>query len=457
MDGVAWYHRHIAAAAGGNGGDSEAVVADLWALLEAAEADGAALYRAATAVLGMPWNAHLAGALLNAGYAGDAQTFEPMPSRAALLAVLNRQGAGANPMPFPRPQIGAGRIERNVAVTSDRGQHVMDSVLVVSPELAYAFVANLQTCIYGKVRHGIQLKPATPASPRASFFAPRGTAPRPWCVSDVQVAIKCIERGKYEAHMERHRGQLNEDPIKEIAVMQYIGASGGAPHVLPLSGCYADEKCVYVVLPFCPNSDLFNLVEAQEEAMTESAAFHYFKQVMDGLDALHGLGLAHHDMSLENLMLDQRRSAVIIDFGMAVKMARKRPGLDGAAGGAVPLKPGGGWPCRCGKLLYMAPELFTPKNAFDVCAADLWACGIILFILLTRIPPWDPGVGPSDSDMRYVYVRDGRLRDLLAAWRTALSDDVQDLLQRLLTADPARRITLQEVRRHPWWLRHHRA
>ena len=85
-------------------------------------------------------------------------------------------------------------------------------------------------------------------------------------------------------------------------------------------------------------------------------------------------------------------------------------------------------------------------------APDVWAFGVTLFILLTGLPPWEVDTGPSAADARYVYVRDGMLTVLLQTWGLPLSDDAMDILQRCLTADPARRITLAEVVRHPWWL-----
>ena len=99
----------------------------------------------------------------------------------------------------------------------------------------------------------------------------------------------------------------------------------------------------------------------------------------------------------------------------------------------------------------MAPELFEAKEPFDVFAADVWALGIILFLLLTGMPPWDAGSGPTTSDMRYVYVRDGRLDELLRNWNISLSPHAPDLLQRLLTADPRSRLTLPQLKAHPWW------
>jgi len=290
-----------------------------------------------------------------------------------------------------------------------------------------------------------------------------GDAP-PWRATETQVAVKCIERGKYEQHVARHRGRLNEDPIKEVAVMEFMARQGGAPYCLPLLGCYADESAVYVILPLCPNGDLFGVVE-RDGGLQEARAATYMGQIVAGLERLHAMGLAHHDMSLENLLVDEQRRAVIIDFGMAVRAAptfsnflpetaasHERPAAAGPSYHAVPLMPSRGWPCRCGKLLYMAPELFEPQKPFDVFAADVWALGIILFLLLTGMPPWDAATGPTPRDMRYVYVRDGRLRELLSTWQISLSEHAPDLLQKLLTADPAARLTLPELKAHPWWV-----
>ena len=77
--------------------------------------------------------------------------------------------------------------------------------------------------------------------------------------------------------------------------------------------------------------------------------------------------------------------------------------------------------------------------------------GIILFLLLTGMPPWDAATGPATTDLRYVYVRDGRLHELLRTWNIRLSEHAPHLLQRLLDADPKSRITIPEVKRHPWW------
>lgn len=441
-----WYEKHLQEAMGRlrlSWDDSEAVALALWEEVASARPDPKKLGELASQCLEMPWNQHLAKPLANHGFDAKSRNF-PRGVRKGLLRFLQDTGMGANPMPFGSPRIEACELVLKQTVVTARGEHVLDQVLTRGTS-GYGFVRNLQNCIYGKVKHGIEL----------------ASEDGRWRATGRQVAIKCIERTKYEAHVARHRGRLNEDPIKEVAVMQHVESNGGARNVLGTLGCFGDDNTVFVVMPFCPHGDLFGLIE-RKGALPEPAAVVYFHQIVGGLERLHSLGLAHHDMSLENLMLDDDRAAVVIDFGMTVKtgvssrnfLAPVVPASTPTTGDeyyAVPLRPSTGWPCRCGKLLYMAPELFEPARPFDVFAADVWALGIILFLLLTGMPPWDAARGPSSNDMRYVYIRDGKLKDLLDAWHIELSKDAPDLLQRLLDANPRTRITIPQIKRHVWW------
>mmetsp|Transcript_21736 Transcript_21736/g.33389 ORF Transcript_21736/g.33389 Transcript_21736/m.33389 type:complete len:513 (-) Transcript_21736:474-2012(-) len=504
MSESVWYHSHFESTGWIQGVDSEQLALELFEELAAGAPNGTdRVQKLLSACMSMPWNAHLGEVMGGYQLENHLDMQSNRVQTETILSALCRTGLGANPMPFPCPEINPCRILHRQLVFTARGEHTLDHVLVGNDGRGYGFVRNLQNCIYGKVRHGIELERNTSMqrqqSSKRSFgglFSSGGlgltadeSPNQHWRATGVQVAIKCIERSKYEAHVERHRGRLNEDPIKEIAVMQHVKCGGGAPYVLNMLGCYADANTIYVVLPFCPHGDLFGLVE-EHGGLPELTAFSYFQQIIKGLQTLHQLGLAHHDMSLENLMLDEQRSAVIIDFGMTVKTqptpisflvphrasARTMHSQDTsfqppikAANGmnlenfnssncivdknyfSVPLRPSRGWPCRCGKLLYMAPELYEPTEPFDVYAADVWALGIILFLLLTGMPPWDAATGPASTDLRYCYVRDGRLSELLRTWNVSLSEQATNLLQRLLDANPKTRITIPELKNHPWW------
>ena len=446
-----WYGAHIAPAATQE--DSEALVLELWELLARNNADGPRLGNVATRLLGMPWHQHLLAPLEAHGYDASTGSFPRGPAP-GLLQELTKIGAGANPMPFAAPTVQGCQLLEDQRVLSGPGHGVVvfDRVLATADGRGYALVANLQTAIYGRVRKGVELERVPAEEARA-----HGADGILWRATERQVAVKCIERAALEQWIANHHGHLNEDPFKEVAVMEYIASRGGAPYVLPLVATYGDDRAVYVILPFCPNGDLFGVVE-RHGALQEATAATYLGQLVRGLERLHAMGLMHHDISLENTMVDAESRAIIIDFGMAVKaIPTATDFFDGrhARGSyhAVPLAERPRWPGRCGKFMYMSPELWYRQGSFDVFAADVWALGVMLFMLLTGAPPWEPTWGPEGA--AYDYVRDGNLRGLLLQYGiTHVSENAKDLLQRLLTADPRRRMTLPELRAHAWWRQH---
>lgn len=104
----------------------------------------------------------------------------------------------------------------------------------------------------------------------------------------------------------------------------------------------------------------------------------------------------------------------------------------------------------CGKHNYMSPEIFDNKTPFDGFAIDLWAAGVILYIMMTGFPPYDQA---SRTDQRFDLIIKGNLMRQLKNWGINLSEDAGDLLQNMLLLDPRDRLTLAEVMNHPWVVR----
>jgi len=269
-----------------------------------------------------------------------------------------------------------------------------------------------------------------------------------------RVAVKCISKDRVE-QMRRSKSGMNENPLKEIAGMQYItdrmaglvaapNLRGDPSRVLPILECLEDENWIYTIMP-CLEEEMFNEVEAHGR-FSEFETFLYIEQILDGLEVLHSLGLAHHDMSLENLMLDAEGKCVIIDLGMVVKVPLRANGLP------IKISASRDWPGRCGKMLYLAPEILNPQVSFDPLALDMWAVGVMMFVLRTGVPPWDVETGPSPADQRFALVQNGRLIDLLTAWNfTDISAPCVDLMQSFLCANPDVRFTIAQARQHPWY------
>jgi serine/threonine protein kinase len=175
----------------------------------------------------------------------------------------------------------------------------------------------------------------------------------------------------------------------------------------------------------------------------------FFEQLLQGLHHLQSVGVCHRDLSLENVLVDQD-NCLIIDMGMCLRVPYNDPArmgniTDVRRGGPIRrlMKPQG----VCGKHNYMSPEIFSNTAAFDGFAIDLWAAGVILYIMLTGFPPYDQA---NRTDQRFDLIVNGSLVRQLRSWGINLSEDAGDLLQSMLQLDPRDRLTLAEVMAHPW-------
>lgn len=158
--------------------------------------------------------------------------------------------------------------------------------------------------------------------------------------------------------------------------------------------------------------------------------------------------MCHRDLSLENVLVDGDR-CMIIDMGMCLRVPyseshRSTAVTDVTRGKTRRLmKPQG----VCGKHNYMSPEVFANSDNFDGFAIDLWATGVILYIMLTGFPPYDQA---SRTDQRFELIVTGRLMEQLRNWGIFLTDEAGDLMQTMLQLDPRDRMNLAEVMTHPW-------
>lgn len=160
------------------------------------------------------------------------------------------------------------------------------------------------------------------------------------------------------------------------------------------------------------------------------------------------MGVCHRDMSLENILVDEYRTSVVIDLGMCLKVpysSEDGEGYTDVTAGSLrrlirPLIP-------CGKPNYISPEILKSSEPFDGFGIDLWASAVILFIMLVGLPPWEFA---REEDPRYRMIVRGGLSRMLRTWDRPISPQASDLLQRMLQEDPRQRLSLEEVRDHEW-------
>lgn len=332
------------------------------------------------------------------------------------LEIVGSEGNVANPMQFPSPLISQGFVRLGVVNDTER------NVLVSETGNSYEINRVIKEAIFGEVRIGVLLT--------------SDTERRTYQRTQTLVAIKIYIRSRLSSYASR----VQENPMREIAAMQYLVSNGfHHPNIVRLIECVQDEHRVYSVLEYYDGGELFDVVD-EHGALSEPQAKVQFKHVIDGLSYLQHRGVCHRDMSLENLLLCRDGRVVIIDFGMCLRVP-----VHPDTGAVFPMPAQG----RCGKVNYMSPEVFESKEPFNGLLADIWALGVILFILLVGVPPMDfPGV----ADPRFVMIREGRLGDMLEQWSVSLSPAAVDLLQALLAPVPSKRPTIVQILAHPWML-----
>ncbi|ETW02163.1 CAMK/CAMKL protein kinase [Aphanomyces invadans] len=211
----------------------------------------------------------------------------------------------------------------------------------------------------------------------------------------------------------------------ECTIYHMLQAAGGHPNILPLLECFHDDDShVCLVLEYCPNGDLFDLVLANKRIGTHMSLV-YFEQLASAVAALHQLGYAHGDLSLENVLLGRDMQIQLMDFGAA-----------------MPLQVPTNW--AGGKRNYMAPESFTGLP-WDPAAADVWALAMTFFAMLTGDFMLDESV--VNDPVYLVLVQQG-FRGILQntpQWAALIPNAVVPLLEQMFHVDPRARPSMETV------------
>jgi serine/threonine protein kinase len=221
-----------------------------------------------------------------------------------------------------------------------------------------------------------------------------------------------------------------DNPQREIAAFQLIP---NHPRVVPLLDSMHDENFVYMVQPYLSGGDLFSKVEsAGGKGIDEDRVRHYIKQAVQGL--LHmkqTAGIAHMDVSLENMMLDEKGDVKIIDLGMCIRVP--------SSSSPCYLLPR---PCR-GKLAYISPELWHEKS-FDPFAADIWSLGVCIYSMLVGRHLY-----ANPSTPAFVALSQGKIADVLCTYErvgvTVISARAKNLVCSMIRPNPRDRPTLEQV------------
>jgi serine/threonine protein kinase len=198
-------------------------------------------------------------------------------------------------------------------------------------------------------------------------------------------------------------------------------------------------------LELVQGGELFDFV-ALTGAYKEDVARYYFRQLIEGLDSVHQKGITHRDLKPENILYDADFNLKIADFGFAASM----DGRDGSYLQRTIL----------GTFGYMAPEIFLQRHAhygkYNGAQVDLFASAIILFIMVAGHPPFSRADPNSDKFYHKIFVnRPEIFWDLNCSGKKRglayFSQEFKNLITNMLQYDPTHRLSLEEIKSHPWY------
>ncbi|XP_076673401.1 calcium/calmodulin-dependent protein kinase II isoform X32 [Andrena cerasifolii] len=201
------------------------------------------------------------------------------------------------------------------------------------------------------------------------------------------------------------------------------------PNIVRLHDSIQEENYHYLVFDLVTGGELFEDIVARE-FYSEADASHCIQQILESVHHCHHNGVVHRDLKPENLLLASKAKGAAVklaDFGLAIEVQGEAQAWFGFAG-----TPG-----------YLSPEVLK-KEPYGK-PVDIWACGVILYILLVGYPPfWD-----EDQHRLYAQIKTGSYDYPGPEWDT-VTPEAKNLINQMLTVNPSKRITASEALKHPW-------
>ncbi|KAK9267716.1 hypothetical protein L1049_010149 [Liquidambar formosana] len=215
-----------------------------------------------------------------------------------------------------------------------------------------------------------------------------------------------------------------EDVKREMQIMQHLS---GQPNIVEFKGAYEDRQSVHLVMELCAGGELFDRIIAQGQ-YSERAAAKICRSVVNVVHICHFMGVMHRDLKPENFLLASKDEDAMLkatDFGLSVFIEEGKLYRD-----------------IVGSAYYVAPEVLRRSYGKEI---DIWSTGVILYILLSGVPPFwaETERGIFDAILQ------GEIDFESQPW-PMISNSAKDLVRKMLTQDPKKRITPAQVLDHPW-------
>lgn len=248
--------------------------------------------------------------------------------------------------------------------------------------------------------------------------------------SKVEYAVKIISR--------------RIDSSREI---QLLKVCQGHPNIVQLIEVYEDEAHTYIVLELLKGGELLERIR-KKDTFTEKEAVKIFRQLVSAVNFMHNHGVVHRDLKPENLLfIDSSENSLvkIVDFGFARLMPTDQQRMNSP----------------CFTLQYAAPEvlrqtlLTSGKGSGYNEACDLWSLGVILYTMVSGKTPFQTYSRETSAAVIMQRIKEGEFRFCGPQWKV-VSSEAKEVIRGLLTVDSHQRLTMQQLRHHPWVQASHR-
>ena len=227
------------------------------------------------------------------------------------------------------------------------------------------------------------------------------------------VAVKIISK----ADLNEHRRARLKSEIELLKTLDH-------PNIVRLLEVYESDERVYLVFEY-KNGDLYNYIQTKGP-VSEMIAMEIFRQLVDAVDYCHKKNVVHLDIKLENILIDDSTLEIhLADFGFACYFEEGTTKLEK-------------W---CGSPFTVAPEIIT-RTPYDPRTVDIWALGSVLYTILNGSYPFQ---APTVNEVLH-KTKNGRLN----SFHSTIGYSVKDVIVKILTLDMTKRITMEQLKEHPW-------
>ena len=252
------------------------------------------------------------------------------------------------------------------------------------------------------------------------------------------VAIKSFNKNKKT----KYGDKINMDKILyEINLMKKLNHQ----NITKILETFEDEQFYFIIMEYINGGNLFSYVKKRRK-LSEKVAKFLFRQIILGINHIHSNLIVHRDIKLENILIDMKNNIKICDFGIGIILSSEEQNLYS----------------HCGTPMYIAPEIIlsTKEKGYKGFPVDIWSAGIALYIMVSGKLPFNFDEFSDDFDVidknnNINKEKNMKLKNEIINKEPKslenISDELSDLLKGLLNKDPTKRLTCEQILKHPWF------